>query len=212
MILKSLFLQKRSNKIMSYTIRTTVAFIVFCAPRGEADQVVHALTEEFGLVIALAKGVRHMKSKLRPYLLPYRISLISFVKGKDFWRVVNAEPYLPTELNFDLGQKALRERASLATLLRRLIQGEELKPKVFREVFNFINFVMRNILTDEEITRALVLAEFRVLWSLGYIGEQIEIDNLTQNDLMWHKDIVSAKIPLSILHRNIEKALISSHL
>lgn len=198
---------------MSYTIRTTTAFIVSVIGRGEADLVVHALTEDFGLISALAQGVRLGKSKLKPFLLPYEISSISLVRGRDYWRVVNAESFISlSEKNINFKKKNLKERAYIALLIKRLIHGEEYKPKVFAEVFAFLIFLLQNNINDNHIKQIMLIAEFRILLSLGYIGKEKGLEEFYAEEFVWNNQLFNNKLPIVKLEMVIKKALHSSQL
>lgn len=74
-----------------HTIHTTPALVVGSKPNGEASKLIFLFTREFGLITAVAQGIRFEKSKLRYCAQDYNLGIFSLVKGKEFWRLVGAE-------------------------------------------------------------------------------------------------------------------------
>ncbi len=58
---------------------------------NEADLLVTALAERFGKIRLLAQGVRKHGAKLRGHLEPYSLSQLSFVVGRQGYRLISAE-------------------------------------------------------------------------------------------------------------------------
>jgi hypothetical protein len=118
-------------------------------------------TRDFGLVTAVAQGIRLEKSKLRYYVQNYSFAVFSLVRGKEFWRLTSAasggDGFLDTNIS---AQHDLRDRllgnsscsrqsrsqgpsssspplatqeliAKIAALLKRLLQGESPHPELF---------------------------------------------------------------------------------
>ena len=54
---------------------------------GEANRIYTIMTRDLGLVRAMATGVRKETSKLRGNIEPFSLASISFVKGKNYWRL-----------------------------------------------------------------------------------------------------------------------------
>ena len=75
-----------------YHIHTTHALVVGMLPVGEKHYFVNLFTKDFGMIRAKAQSVRVNVSKLRFALQEYSFVNISLVRGKDTWRITNAEP------------------------------------------------------------------------------------------------------------------------
>src|SRR3954468_15203265 len=75
---------------MSYHIYTTNGIILKRTPFGEANILLHILTEDFGLIMASARSARLSVSKLRTTLQEYSFVSVSCIKGKNGWKITNA--------------------------------------------------------------------------------------------------------------------------
>jgi len=115
------------------------------------------MTRNLGLVRAAAIGVRKEISKLRGSIEPFSLSSISFVKGKDYWRLTSAElirniPAVPVI-------------ARPLALIEKLVQGEAPNPELFDAVEKSI---LSPELYDEMFETNLVS---KILFHLGYLKE-----------------------------------------
>ncbi len=72
-------------------IYNTEGFVIGGTNVGEANKLLKIFTKDFGMITGSAQGIRHLKSKLRYSLQDFSYSSVSLVKGKEMWRVVNAE-------------------------------------------------------------------------------------------------------------------------
>ena len=70
---------------------TTRGFVLFASAYREADKIISIYTEDFGLVSAVAAGVRRSASKLRYHTQNFSVRSFSLVHGRDLWRLVGAE-------------------------------------------------------------------------------------------------------------------------
>ncbi len=111
---------------MSYHIYTTKALVLSARSYREADSVYLLLTRDLGLVRATATGVRKESSKLRGSLEPISITLVSLVRGQDYWRLTAAQNSVKIPPRLEI----LRPLA----LLEKLIQGEAHHPELFDAV------------------------------------------------------------------------------
>ena len=126
-------------------------------PVREADRIYTIMTRNLGLVRAAAIGVRKEISKLRGSIEPFSLSSISFVKGKDYWRLTSAElirniPAVPVI-------------ARPLALIEKLVQGEAPNPELFDAVEKSI---LSPELYDEMFETNLVS---KILFHLGYLKE-----------------------------------------
>ena len=115
------------------------------------------MTRDLGLVRAAAIGVRKENSKLRGNLEPFSLSMISFVKGKDYWRLTSAE--------FVQSISSAPAIARPLALIEKLVQGEASNPELF-------DAVEKSVLSpepyDEMFETNLVS---KILFHLGYLKE-----------------------------------------
>ncbi|MEK7641929.1 MAG: recombination protein O N-terminal domain-containing protein [Patescibacteria group bacterium] len=153
-----------------YAIHTTPGFIIESRPKGEAGKLLYIFTRDLGLVMASAQGIRLEKSKLRYHSQEFSLGEFSFVRGKEFWRMTNAQ----ASKNVISG---IVPRVAL--LLRRLLHGEEAHPELFDHVEESFDFIKKNIgtsLVSDEHLRALEsLIVFRIVHLLGYVGTDKDI-------------------------------------
>ena len=142
---------------MSYHIYTMRGIILSERPVREADRIYTIMTRNLGLVRAAAIGVRKESSKLRGNLEPLSLSTISFVKGKDYWRLTSAE--------FIQNIPSIPMIARPLALIEKLVQGEAPNPELFDAVEKSI---LSPELYDEMFETNLVS---KILFHLGYLKE-----------------------------------------
>ena len=142
---------------MSYHIYTTKGLVLAERPKREADRIYSLLTRDFGLVQAIALGVRKEESKLRGALEPYVFSMVSLVRGKEYWRITSAESIK----NISPSQIVARPLA----LIEKFVQGEVAHPELFDAVWEAI-FSPES---DKEIFEIRIVSQ--ILFHLGYLKE-----------------------------------------
>lgn len=123
----------------------------------EADRVYNILTRDLGLIRASAIGVRKESSKLRGALEPFSLSLVSLVRGKEYWRITSAQILKPIGVTPSL--------AKPFSLLEKLVQGEEAHPELFDTIESAISS------TDFNETFEINLVA-QILHKLGYLREE----------------------------------------
>lgn len=142
---------------MSYHIYTTQGIILSERAHKEADRIYSILTRDFGLVRAVALGVRKESSKLRGALEPFSISTVSLVRGKEFWRLTSAQVMKK--------MKVIPEIARPLDLLEKLVQGEAAHPELFDVVEEFVSRECR----EDEFEIKFVA---QILFELGYLKKE----------------------------------------
>lgn len=75
---------------MAFIHYRTPAFFLTKEEKGEADQVFNVLTENFGKVEILGKGIRKIVSKLRSAAELFCLSEIEFIQGKNYKTLTDA--------------------------------------------------------------------------------------------------------------------------
>lgn len=142
---------------MSYHIYTTRGIVLSERPIGEADRIYNILTRELGKLQARGIGVRKNNSKLRGNIEPFSLSSISFVKGKEYWRITSAE--------FIKSISRAPTMARPLVLIERLIQGQKPHSELFDLVEQFTQFVE----ADNEMFEVRLVSQ--ILFHLGYLRE-----------------------------------------
>jgi len=169
-------------------IYETKAFVLKHTPHGEADGLLHLFTEELGLVIATAQGIRYEKSKLRFAIQKLSYSHVSLVRGKGIWRLTKA---VPIENNFsNLDSEIIGAISRIFRLIERLVTGESGDQKLFSMVHSGINYLKGLKDFDKEnILDIEVVIVLRILNRLGYIGSSEQINFYTLND-SWEGELI----------------------
>lgn len=169
-------------------------------------------TEDFGLISAIAKGLRDMKSKLRYSLQELSYGTVALVRGREFWRVTNAA----TEIS--LFNKALAPSlryilASTLVFVKRFSPGEDKNSDIFESLKQISSFLFRHQkdISAEDAFIIESVTELRIMYSLGYIKnistnkDIITEDYSLENIKGWHDEKGAIK-------RMINEAVQISHL
>ena len=120
---------------------------------GEAERVYNIYTEKFGMISAVAQGVRLLKSKLRYNLDLFSYGNFSLVAGKEIWRITDADEIKKiSDSNSPLFPR-------IAGLLLRMIKGEEKNNFIWHKTKEFF------LSSGSEVE---IVAE--ILHNLGYMA------------------------------------------
>jgi DNA repair protein RecO len=155
---------------VSYHIYTTEGLVLSHRSRREADRIYSILTRDFGLVRANATSVRKETSKLRASLEPLSFSTVSFIKGKEYWKIVNAQ--ISTSLSDELRDKKEMFTAfsRVFSLLEKLVAGESRHPELLDHIEHVTKFALENDATREEVGALEIILITRILAELGYVS------------------------------------------
>ena len=124
---------------MSYHIYTTDGIILKRTPFGEANILLHILTEDLGLIMASARSARLSVSKLRPALQEYAYVSVSCIKGKNGWKITNVVE--KGSFYFDMPEHSHKVLAQVVWVLLKMIQGESVHPEIFQTVKSGFEFL-----------------------------------------------------------------------
>ncbi len=180
---------------MSHHIYNTKSFIIDSYPSGESDKIINIYTEDFGLIRAVAKGIREMKSKLRYSLQDASYGTVALVRGREMWRVTNASKEISL-FNKGLNMAGRRALVSLLRFVARFAPGEGKNSDIFENLKSASALIFKHQLKDQPkiTTQDLEVLELasrvRIMYALGYIK--------SQND-----DIESISAPLNL--ENLQK-------
>jgi len=156
---------------MSYRVYITDGIILAKKDFNEADRLYFIFTKEFGMIKAIAQGVRYIKSKLRFNLDLFSFCNFSLVKTKDSWRIIDAEEKQNLHKIISDPQK-LKFFSRIAVFLTRMIKGEEKNDFIWNElVFLPDRFGEKD---------AEILFVAKVLKNLGYLSD----DKLPKKELI----------------------------
>jgi DNA repair protein RecO len=168
-------------------IYETNAFVLKNTPHGEADAVLHLFTEELGLIVATAQGIRYEKSKLRFATQKLSYCHVSLVRGKGIWRLTNA---VPIENNFtNINPVIISTISRILKLIERLVVGESGDLKLFSIVKSGIDH-LKNLkdFNDDYLIDIEAVIVLRILNRLGYIGSNEQINFYVLND-SWEGEV-----------------------
>ncbi|MEK7609826.1 MAG: recombination protein O N-terminal domain-containing protein [Patescibacteria group bacterium] len=216
-------------------VTTTPGFIIESRPRGESGKVFSIFTRDLGLIMVSAQGIRLEKSKLRFHSQEYSFGEFSFVRGKEYWRLTNAnqlrdESRKSQETNWD-GRNAIRatgkqknEKAKnsselkeiigrIVLLLRRLLHGEEAHPELFDHIEKSFAFIESSEdLSDIRLKTTESVIVFRILHLLGYIGADKKLNPKITADNLGVQLLDEVGSQRMNINAHINKALKESHL
>lgn len=200
---------------MAYHHYETEGFIINYRNLGEAGRRYWILTDRFGLIEALAPGVRYGRSKLRCHLNNFSFIKLSLVRGRESWRVVGVN-HLESPL-INSGEIVIFLK-KISLILQKLIHGEEknffayqdLKQAIYLATIDYGQVPsLKNNLADLEL---FILS--RLLTQLGYLAP---LDELGKNFLVADSNFSWLEIKKvsdfrPLLVKQINKALVETQL
>jgi len=176
---------------------------------GESGRYYAIFTRDLGMIYASASGVRKISSKLRYVLQDFSYIKLDLVKGRDFWRLTSASK---TSMLEDIlkNKDALRVYSNIASLLKRLLAGEDPNPLLFQDVLSGLTILEKEKNTQEIHNIEIVLV-LRILSNLGYIGGGDILEDVIKSPFENELILGAGKIRGEIL-KEINKALKETHL
>ncbi|MEI8248894.1 MAG: DNA repair protein RecO [Candidatus Taylorbacteria bacterium] len=201
-----------------HAIHTTRGFVIHSRPYGEAGKLVYIFTEDFGLVVAVAQGIRLEKSKLRPFVQEYSFGIYSLVKGKEYWRLTSAQEI--NSISISSASTNVIEKKSksaliarLALLLRRLLQGEQSHAELFGVIDSCRIFLERaESVSDEVMSTLESVIVLRMMHTLGYVGNSGPLPEGMYSENISPEWLTSIAHTRTLLNQYINTALKESHL
>lgn len=164
-------------------VHTSRGFIIGSKPYGEASKIIFIFTRDFGLISALAEGIRLEKSKLRYSTQDFSIADFSLVKGREFWRIVGSLG-IDKKLDFKREKIKISILSPVALILKRMIHGEGAYEEIFDDIESSIDFInnQESINHDHLQTLESVLI-MRILQNLGYLNRSVIEDKLVSSPI-----------------------------
>jgi DNA repair protein RecO len=194
---------------VSYHIYTTNGIILKRTPFGEANILVHVLTEDLGLIMASAQAARKAVSKLRSGLQEYSFVSISCVKGKNGWKATTVRE--KSNFFFPATNECRRVVAQVGAVLLKMIPGEAPHPEIFHTVLSGLT-VMHD-LPEKLVSNLEILLVLRLLYHLGYVVSDAKTKIFLENMTDWNDNLLEQVLPQKIdLVSVINKALEASQL
>ncbi len=190
-----------------HAIHHTKAVILKSAPAAEANKRFWLFTKDFGLVVAVAQGVRKPEAKLRGQTPDYSFISADLVRGKEVWRMVSAvlddEP-VRGRVRDPLTRSFVR---TLATL-ERFLAGEAPHEELFSHLRSCADCLVEG---GYDVVAFDTISIWRTLVLLGYIavaGGDEELLMLPLGDAIRATDAATSKR----LIREVQQAITETHL
>ena len=166
---------------MPHHIYTTPGFVIHSSPHGEAGKFFLVFTRDLGMIGASAQGVRLSQSKLRYYVQDFSYSLLSFVRGKEMWRMTGAKEI---EEIGEMKKDNRRLFVRILTLLKRLLHGEEKNEKLFLIIENFSRYLGGREMDKEGRELVEYVTVLRILDCLGYISNKNAFSSILSGSVL----------------------------
>ena len=188
---------------MSHHIYHTKGIVIESFDVREANKSYWIFTRDLGMVVAAAQGVRLVASKLRFSLQPLSLVDISLVRGRAYWRVVNAREISNVYWCIKNAAPAVAMISRVLRLLRRLVTGEEKNEVLFDRLFAALLYLNNSSSTQEIMNLEFILL-LQILYNLGYFAPPTE--------LLWciNDSLSPASIANMSVHRLKAAALINN--
>ena len=146
---------------MANLIQSQPAYLLHSRPYRDTSLLVDFITQDFGRISAIARGVRNPKSKTRALLQPF-IPLVINLSGKNELKTLGQ---VESQFNsISLKHKALFSALYVNELLVRLIHKQESD----QEIFSLYTATLNDLSVRSEIEPVLRNFELNLLELLGY--------------------------------------------
>ena len=121
---------------------------------GETDRVITLLTQEYGKLVAVAKGVRKLSSSKRAFLEPGNLVRAYFVKTKSLSLLTQAK------LISDCGQirnnlTEIRKLTQFLEILEKLFVEDEIEATLFENILELRQKIADQKISNTQIKKSL---------------------------------------------------------
>lgn len=164
---------------MTYAIYTSDAFVVKSRPSKDADLSVLIFTENYGLLYAIAKSARLLRSKQKYALQSLSYSSISLVKGREMWRITSVKKHI------SLYDKRIAPEfrtlfARMLLFIERFCPREQIEAEIFQLLKHVSGFIFKDIASDTQAVTYIKAIEIffsiNAFYVLGYVKKGPYID------------------------------------
>ena len=160
---------------MSHHIYHTKGIVIESFDVKEANKSYWIFTRDLGMVVAAAQGVRLSASKLRFSLQPLSMVDISLVRGRAYWRVVNAKEISNVYWRINSSPYSVAMISRVLRLLRRLVTGEEKNEALFDRLYEGLMYLSSDLPDSQEVMNLEFILLFQILYNLGYFAPPPEL-------------------------------------
>lgn len=154
---------------MSHKVYTTKAIVCGSFPRRTADLSYRLFTKDFGMLPAIARGVRKERSRQRYALQDFSYLKVSLIKGKNGWLIGSIEPY-ENFYQVAVDKEARGSVVGLCRFLRRFVVGNHTDEEMFAYVIESLTALAGPL---EKRLFASLVTETNLLSRLGYVDENL---------------------------------------
>lgn len=203
---------------------TTKSLIINHYINGEHDSMLKVYTEDFGLIMVLAKSLRKRDSKLKAHVRKYHYANLTLVKGREIYRLTGATEILHKKVTDDIKTKdSLINKqnliAEISKLIERLYGGEIKQASLFNKIFNYINHYYNqdnNIEINSKIEYSLyrMVIYATILIELGHMDANVlgvqdinEYKSMSIDTLLLNASLYKNNINKE-LHRSIKESML----
>ena len=200
---------------MPHYLYQTEGFVIGSRLIGEGSRLLDLFTRDLGRVSILAQGTRDLRSKLRYHLSELTFFQATLVKGREFWRLVGAEPVTDFNVATLVSDNHCRVlTARLAFLLRRFLvpDGKSNDSQLYLEIRSAISFLAEHNLSRLELERYEITAVWRLLAQLGYGRRTPTLETILAPQIWDHHLLESTATCQVEAVASINEALYHSHL
>lgn len=179
---------------MAHHIYTTEGIVLGGVTFGESNAFFHIFTRELGLVVASARSVRAVQSKLRYGLQDFSISTVSLVRGKHEWKVTNVVAQENIFYTHTTRPSTLAVCAHTLALIKKLVAGEEKNETLFDIVRTAFVFFSHETLSSAELRSAECVLMLRIVDNLGYLNPSSSLRRFVETS-QWTRELVGEMEP-----------------
>lgn len=177
-----------------YAIYDTPAIVLSARESGEANAVLTLYTRSLGVIRVHGQGLRYAKSKLRPSLPLFAEIVVALVRGREWWRLVDARVTAGNAGALADCTKA-KSVGRAARLLVRLSDGEDTDDAPLFDLFaSGFRFLSDTALSPEDIRNFETMLVLRILQRRGYLPDIPEVGRFADGD-DWGEEEVHALEP-----------------
>lgn len=175
-----------------YNIYTTRGIIIKINEIGESDKILSVFTKNFGRLEILAKSARKIESKLRPHLNLFDFTAISFITGREFFKLVDAEKIYSWP-NLSKNKAKIKIISKCLFLFEKIICGEEKNKTLWNIILKAFLFLNKENLQKEELKMFYGIFIIRVLNLSGYINNSGEIEKKITLNSEFNKELLKSE-------------------
>lgn len=130
---------------------------------GETDRIVSLLTQEYGKLIGVAKGVRKITSTKRAALEPGNLVKAYFIKTKGLPLLTQAKlVHDCNRVRTNLAE--IRKLAQFLEILEKLFVEDEIEPHLYSEILTLREKISNQTISNKKIKTTLE----KIIVQLGY--------------------------------------------